>query len=86
MQIGSEEAHPGSGSGRGGRASSRNAYRFLRATYTAGSMAGLGFSMAVVGLSLGIFLGFLLWKRRIGLLPSYYFQGGAMGGAGHSPL
>ncbi len=43
------------------------AYRFLRATYTAGSMAGLGFSMAVLGISVGIFLGFLLWKRRIGI-------------------
>ena len=36
-------------------------------------MAGLGFSMAVLGLSVGLFLGFLLWKRRIGLLPAYYF-------------
>ena len=35
--------------------------------YTAGSMAGLGFSMAVLGLSLGILVGFLLWKRRLGL-------------------
>ena len=34
---------------------------FLRATYTAGSMPGL---------SIGIFVGFLLWKGRLGL--SYY--------------
>jgi hypothetical protein len=30
-------------------------------------MAGLGFAMAVLGLSVGIFVAFLLWKRRIGL-------------------
>jgi len=41
----------------------------LRATYTAGSMAGLGLAMAVAGLSLGLLTGFLLWKRRIGLPP-----------------
>ena len=29
-------------------------YLSLRATYTVGSMAGLGFSMAVVGLSIGM--------------------------------
>jgi hypothetical protein len=34
-------------------------------------MAGLGFSMAVLGLSIGIFVGFLLWKGRLGL-PYYY--------------
>ena len=34
-------------------------------------MAGLGFSMAVVGLSIGIFVGFILWKGRLGL-PYYY--------------
>ena len=27
----------------------RGSYRFLRASYTAGSMAGLGFSMAILG-------------------------------------
>ena len=63
-------------------------YLSLRATYTVGSMAGLGFSMAVVGLSIGvyiilsyliemyvivtgIFVGFILWKGRLGL-PYYY--------------
>ena len=35
-------------------------------------MAGLGFSMAILGLCVGIFLGFLLWKRRIGL--PYYLS------------
>ena len=34
-------------------------------------MAGLGFSMAVVGLSIGIFVGFILRKGRLGL-PYYY--------------
>ena len=29
----------------------RGSYRFLRASYTAGSMAGLGFSMAILGRS-----------------------------------
>lgn len=48
-------------------ASRARSYLFLRASYTAGSMAGLGFSMAVLGLSLGILVGFLLWKRRLGL-------------------
>ena len=52
-------------------ASRGRSYLFLRATYTAGSMAGLGFSMAVLGLSIGIFVGFLLWKGRLGL-PYYY--------------
>ena len=28
----------------------RGSYRFLRASYTAGSMAGLGFSMAILGM------------------------------------
>ena len=45
-------------------------FLLLQATYTTGSMAGLGFAMAVLGLSLGILLGFLLWKQRLGL-PSY---------------
>jgi len=58
LQVVGETAHP----------SSRNrSYYFLRAHYTAGSMAGLGFSMAVLGLSVGILVGFLLWKRRLGL-------------------
>ena len=48
-----------------------HSYLSLRATYTVGSMAGLGFSMAVVGLSIGIFVGFILWKGRLGL-PYYY--------------
>lgn len=48
-------------------ASRARSYLFLRASYTAGSMAGLGFAMAVLGLSLGILVGFLLWKRRLGL-------------------
>ncbi|KAB7496189.1 hypothetical protein Anas_13914, partial [Armadillidium nasatum] len=37
--------------------------RFLKAGYTAGSMAGLGFSMAILGTCVGVFVGFLLWKR-----------------------
>ncbi|XP_023323540.1 uncharacterized protein LOC111697687 isoform X3 [Eurytemora carolleeae] len=58
LQVVGESAHP----------SSRNrSYLFLRTHYTAGSMAGLGFSMAVLGLSIGILVGFLLWKRRLGL-------------------
>ena len=48
-----------------------HSYLSLRATYTVGSMAGLGFSMAGVGLSIGIFVGFILWKGRLGL-PYYY--------------
>ena len=52
-------------------ASRSSSYLSLRATYTVGSMAGLGFSMAVVGLSIGIFVGFILWKGRLGL-PYYY--------------
>jgi hypothetical protein len=50
LQMASEATHPVSRSGSG-------AYRFLRATYTAGSMAGLGFSMAILGICIGIFLG-----------------------------
>ena len=50
--MASESTHPVSRSGSG-------AYRFLRATYTAGSMAGLGFSMAILGICVGIFLGML---------------------------
>ncbi|XP_071536579.1 uncharacterized protein [Panulirus ornatus] len=38
--------------------------RYLKAGYTAGSMAGLGFSMAILGTCVGIFIGFLLWKRH----------------------
>ncbi|XP_045594443.1 uncharacterized protein [Procambarus clarkii] len=38
--------------------------RYLKAGYTAGSMAGLGFSMAILGTCVGIFVGFLLWKRH----------------------
>jgi len=41
----------------------------LRATYTAGSMAGLGLAMAIAGVSAGLLAGFLLWKRRLGLPP-----------------
>jgi len=52
----------------------RGSYRFLRASYTAGSMAGLGFSMAILGICIGIFLGFLLWKRRLGSIPYYLSQ------------
>ena len=37
--------------------------RFIQAGYTAGSMAGLGFSMAILGTCIGIFIGFLLWKH-----------------------
>ena len=65
LQLASAATHPG-GSG-GGRINGLPYGRFLRVTYTAGSMAGLGFSMAILGLGIGIFLGFLLWKRRIGL-------------------
>ncbi len=60
LQASPDSLHPSS-RGRPG------AHRYLRATYTAGSMAGLGFSMAVLGLCTGLFLGFLLWKRRLGL-------------------
>lgn len=38
--------------------------RYLKAGYTAGSMAGLGFSMAILGTCVGIFVGFLLWRRQ----------------------
>ncbi|GAB6029220.1 hypothetical protein CHUAL_004988 [Chamberlinius hualienensis] len=41
--------------------------RYLRAGYTAGSMAGLGFSMAILGTCIGVFVGFLLWKRGTGI-------------------
>ena len=41
--------------------------RYLKAGYTAGSMAGLGFSMAILGTCVGIFVGFLLWKRNNGV-------------------
>lgn len=59
LQMAPESVHPSS--------HGRGAYRFLRASYTAGSMAGLGFSMAILGICIGIFLGFLLWKRRLGV-------------------
>lgn len=62
----------------------RGSYRFLRASYTAGSMAGLGFSMAILGICIGIFLGFLLWKRRLGVIPYYlspWHRGGPVGQA-----
>lgn len=58
LEVVNESIHP---------ASRSRSYMFLRATYTAGSMAGLGFSMAVLGLSVGVLVGFLLWKRRLGL-------------------
>lgn len=41
--------------------------RYLKAGYTAGSMAGLGFSMAILGTCVGVFVGFLLWKRGSGI-------------------
>ena len=70
LQVASASNHPTGGPGGvGGRGPG---LRFLRAKYTAGSMAGLGFSMAILGLCVGIFLGFLLWKRRIGL--PYYLS------------
>ncbi|KAF4521793.1 hypothetical protein B566_EDAN011378 [Ephemera danica] len=55
-----ESIHPG-GDGVG------RPRRYLHATYTAGSMAGLGFSMVVIGLCLGLLFGFLLWKRLPGV-------------------
>lgn len=62
----------------------RGSYRFLRASYTAGSMAGLGFSMAILGICIGIFLGFLLWKRRLGVIP-YYLSPWHRGGPDEIP-
>ncbi|CAB4064887.1 unnamed protein product [Lepeophtheirus salmonis] len=59
LQVAPESVHPSS---RG-----NHRYRFYRVSYTAGSMAGLGFSMAILGICVGIFLGFLLWKRRLGV-------------------
>ena len=47
--------------------SKRRPYLIIQASYTAGSLAGLGFTMAVLGLSLGLLAGLLLWKKRIGL-------------------
>lgn len=70
LQVASESNHPTGGAG--GSARRGPGVRYLRAKYTAGSMAGLGFSMAILGLCVGIFLGFLLWKRRIGL--PYYLS------------
>ena len=67
LQMASESTHPVA------RSRAHNgSYRFLRASYTAGSMAGLGFSMAILGICTGVFLGFLLWKRRIGV--PYYLS------------
>ena len=63
LQVAPESVYPSS--------SRRGSYRFLRASYTAGSMAGLGFSMVILGICIGIFLGFLLWKRRLGVIPYY---------------
>ena len=63
LQLATASPHRGAD----GRSSGMSYGRFLRVTYTAGSMAGLGFSMAILGLCVGVFLGFLLWKRRIGL-------------------
>ena len=63
LQLATASPHRGAD----GRSSGMPYGRFLRVTYTAGSMAGLGFSMAILGLCVGVFLGFLLWKRRIGL-------------------
>ena len=40
---------------------------FLKDSYTAGSMASLGFSMAILGLLVGLLVGFILWKRQLGL-------------------
>ncbi|XP_071448648.1 uncharacterized protein [Hetaerina americana] len=40
---------------------------YLQTSYTAGSMAGLGFSMCVVGGCLGLLLGFLMWRRKPGV-------------------
>ena len=70
LQVASASNHPTGGSG--GSVGRGPGVRYLRAKYTAGSMAGLGFSMAILGLCVGIFLGFLLWKRRIGL--PYYLS------------
>jgi len=33
-----------------------------KASYTSGSVAGLGLAMGVLGLSIGLLLGFILWK------------------------
>ena len=44
----------------------------IQASYTAGSLAGLGFALAVLWLSLGLLAGFLLWKKRLGL--PYYVE------------
>ena len=63
LQVAPESVYPSN--------SRRGSYRFLRASYTAGSMAGLGFSMVILGICIGIFLGFLLWKRRLGVIPYY---------------
>ena len=53
-------------------ASRRRSYLILQAPYTAGSMAGIGFAMAALGLIIGLLVGFLLWKRGLGL--PYYVE------------
>ena len=45
LQVAPESVYPSS--------SRRGSYRFLRASYTAGSMAGLGFSMVILGICIG---------------------------------
>ncbi|CAG0893141.1 unnamed protein product [Cyprideis torosa] len=42
-------------------------YRFIHAGYTAGTMTGLAFSMALLGICVGVFVGFLAWKRHPGI-------------------
>ncbi|XP_065339731.1 uncharacterized protein LOC135939337 [Cloeon dipterum] len=54
-----EAVHPGTTGGK--------PRRYFHATYTAGSMAGFGFSMVVLGLCVGLLSGFLLWKKRPGV-------------------
>ena len=61
LDIVGEAIHPASRSG---------TYLSLRSSYSTASMVGLGFAMAIMGLSLGILVGFLLWKQQVGL-PSY---------------
>ena len=58
------------------RKANRNRHALLRASYTAGSMAGLGFSMVILGVCVGVFVGFVLWKRRLGLPPNYMLHPG----------
>ena len=72
LKMASETTHPVARSRSHSSSGGGSSYRFLRASYTAGSMAGLGFSMAILGICIGVFLGFLLWKRRIGV--PYYLS------------